>query len=252
MRILVSGGVGAWGQAFTKLLKDKHHKVVVVDRNEKAIADFKKKFPDVEVHMMDFVNWNFDKKGFDLLIHLAAYKHIDLSEVNVSSCIRNNLTKTVALYKSAKRNNVKILFCSTDKSVEPVSVYGMSKTIGERLTWEYGGQVIRSGNIYGSTGSVINTWKEAIKNQEPLTVTDFKMERFFIPVDEAVSKAWDGFTKGDKLIIVDIGGHQKLGHIVDNLLAEQGFTRDTYKPGIKIIGLRAGERLKDKIKWDTE
>jgi len=251
MKILITGACGTWGTEFVKQLKDRHE-IIGIDNTEKAVADFRRQFPKIKMHLMDFVDWDFEKDNVDVTVHLAAYKHIDLAEVNVDSCISNNITKTSKFFKNANDSGVKILFISTDKAVEPISVYGLSKTLGERLAWQYGGQVARSGNIIGANGSVIHIWRDCVKNELPICVTDMKMKRYFIEVEDAVRISWDGFLKGKKLTIVDVGGKRLLKDIINDVLAESGKTIETYKPGIQIIGKRPGERLEDKIRWDDE
>lgn len=251
MKILITGIAGTWGKEFTKQLKDEHE-IVGVDNSEIAVANFKKEFPDVEIHMRDFVDFCFVNKGFDMVLHLAAYKHIDLIEKNIVASVENNVSKTAKLFNNAKRSGVRIVFISTDKTVNPVSVYGMTKRLGELLAWENGGQVVRSGNIIGSNGSVVHAWRAAVENNQPLKVTDMAMVRYFIPVDQAIKASWEGIMAGKKLTIIDIGGKRTLGEIINTILGEYGKDLDNYEPGIEVIGKRPGERLVDEIRWENE
>jgi len=252
MRILLTGCAGTWGQEFTKQLLAEGHEVIGVDRDEKGVADFKRQFKDMKVVVDEFDNYDFNNYGgkIDLLIHLAAYKHIDLCEVNVLSAIENNVIRTMRLYEKAAHAKAKILYISTDKSVEPYSAYSQTKALGEKLTWYYGGKVARSGNIIGSRGSVLNIWEECIQNDKPLKVTDMAMERYFIKIEDAVATAWEGYKKGNRLTVVDIGGHQRIRDIIVGLLNKYGKSIDTYP--IEIIGKRPGERLVDNIMWEFE
>jgi UDP-N-acetylglucosamine 4,6-dehydratase/5-epimerase len=247
--ILITGAAGTWGREFTKQLLEKGHGVIALDRDEKSIAEYRRMFPEVKVLMQDYVNVDFSDVSVDLLIHLAAYKHIDLCEHNIAETIENNIDKTITLYKNAREYDVEILYVSTDKAVEPVSVYGMSKAISERLTWEFGGSVIRSGNIIGSNGSVTEIWREAVKNNKPLNVTDLGMKRYFITAPEAVELAWKGYLTGKRLILVTKGGQVELSEIINKILGEFGHTIGSYEPGINITGMRPGERLVDEISW---
>lgn len=247
--VLITGAFGTWGSEYTRQLLEAGHKVVGIGRDEKAAAEYGKKFPEANKLIGDFYDVALDST-IDVLIHAAAYKHIDLCEANPVSAIDNNVSKTMALYQEAAKLGIKICFISTDKAVAPYSVYGMTKALGERLTWQYKGYVARSGNIAGSNGSVIHTWRKNIENNEPLTVTDMNMERYFISVEDAVRISWEGFEANKKLTLIDEGGKLKLGDIIDKVLAEKGFTFQNYKPGIKIIGMREGvERLVDDIYW---
>lgn len=248
MKCLITGIAGTWGRAFTELLKDQHE-IIGVDNTEKLVAEFRHLYPQVSVHLLDFVDYEFEPLDIDLVIHLAAYKHIDLAETNVASCVDNNVTKTAIFFENAKISGADIMFVSTDKAVKPASVYGYTKALGEKLCEYHKGCLVRSGNIIGSNGSVIHIWRDAIKNNKPLSVTDLDMERYFIKVDDAVRLAWEGYTRGERKILVDLGGRLKLGQIIDNILAETGQSMDTYGPGVKVIGKRPGERLIDEIDW---
>jgi UDP-N-acetylglucosamine 4,6-dehydratase len=252
-KIVVMGACGTWGQEFTKQLVEQGHEVIGVDRDEKTTADYVRKFPEAKMIISDHGDFKLDGMGVDVLVFLSAYKHINLIEENMPDAIHNNVTKTAKLLENAHKNNVKVLYVSTDKAVAPYSVYGFTKAIAERLTWFYGGAVARSGNIAGSNGSVVHVFREQVRNNQPLTVTDMGMERYFIKIEDAVRLSWAGFLAGNRLTLVDIGGKVKLGDIINNVLAEFGHNIDTYQPGIKIIGLRADvERLSDDITWSFD
>jgi len=257
LTVLITGAFGTWGTEFTKQLLAEGHKVIGVGRDEKAAAEYKRKFPEAEVSVTDFANiktGDFISAHVDVLIHGAAYKHINLCETNIYSAIQNNVIKTMSLYQEAFDAGVKICFISTDKAVAPYSVYGMTKALGERLTWHMEGFVARAGNIAGSNGSVIHVWKEAIKNNQPLKVTDMNMERYFIKVEDAVALSWEGFKANKKLTLVDKGGKVKISDLINMILYEAGYTTiKDYKAGIEIIGLREGvERLSDDITWEFD
>lgn len=252
LTVVCTGSCGTWGREYIKQLTAQGHTVIGVDRNEQAVAECRRLFPTVQFLLEDFEQIDFANINADIVVHLAAYKHIDVIELNPADAVHNNVTKTITLYDNAKLHNVKILYVSTDKTISPISIYGMTKALAERLTWAYGGSVARSGNIVGSNGSVINIWREAVKNKQPLTVTDMRMQRFFIKIEDAVRISWEGFLAGKRLTIVDIGGHVTLGEIINTVLAEFGYTLETYEPGIKITGLRPGERLRDEITWEYD
>ncbi len=254
MKILITGTAGTWGRAFVNHLKDnKEHEIIGIDNTEKAVVEFRRDYPGIKIYLKDFKDWEFAGAGFDLLIHLAAYKHIDEGEKNPIASIDNNVIKTKILFINAKNNGVKILFVSTDKSVEPSSVYGATKFLGERMAQDLGGVVVRSGNIINSSGSVLEIWEECCKQSRPLPVTDLEMVRYFIDVKDAVAESWERFNKGDKLIILNGCKEVILKDFLLDFLKTKGLESIAdYKPGIKIIGLREGEKLKDKLKWDFE
>lgn len=252
MRCIISGCCGSWGREFTKQLLADGHEVIGVDNTEQAVASFRHEFPQVKVKLMNFHELDFRGRKYDVLIHLAAHKHIDICEQNVEEAVRNNVTSTSNLFRNARKNGVRILFISTDKAVEPSSVYGATKMLGEHLAWEACGQVARSGNIIGSNGSVFQIWNKAIANRDKIKLTDPDMMRFFIPIDFAVKTAWEGFLAGRKLILIDSGELKTMGQILDELLARFGYDRANYPGGIEITGRRPGEKLVEKLMWDHE
>lgn len=244
MKTLITGFAGSLGTAFTNYCLDRGDEVVGVDNNEWAVAAF----PDHErltKVLADFTDAppTDDPKGFyGLIIHCAAYKHVDLIEANQYSAKVNNVEKTRLLYERIKGP---ILFISTDKAVEPLSVYGKTKHEGEVFTRRAKGIIARLGNIMGSSGSVIPKWEAAIEKGEPLPITDPEMTRYMIPVDEAVEKIMTLYPQAQpgQVIIPSMGEPIRLGAMVGNLY-----------PGyaVKIIGIRPGEKLHEKLKWDKE
>lgn len=244
MNIYITGISGTVGTAFVRLLKDQHN-IVGIDHNEANVARLKREFPDVSVHLGDFADANL--KGMNVLIHLAALKHIDLCEQNPNTCVDNNLIKTHKLFEEARRRDTNILFMSTDKAVEPTSVYGFTKAIGERMALEYGGAFIRSGNIVDSNGSVFKVWDEAIEKGEPIRVTHPEMRRFFISPENLVKRAWEQYVTGMKEIIPEMDRDVLLLDLAKEKIKEHGLK--DYP--IEFIGLRAGEKLTERLKWQT-
>ena len=243
MTILITGAGGTLGKAFIKLLKDDHD-IIALDDSEWAIAELS----EVKTQLKDFSKWRYNQDPCDLIIHCAAYKHINLGEDNIHSFIENNVTKTGRLFSEAYKHNVDILFISTDKAVEPISTYGFTKALGEKLCYEYGGKVARLGNILSSSGSVIPVWEQAIENGEPLPVTDPHMTRYLISADKAVAEVWKGYQTSDRLIIPDMGEPVKLMDLVEQVFDKHNVSdRRT-----RVIGIRAGEKLNEKLRWDYE
>jgi len=249
--VLITGGAGSLGKAFVRPLH-KDYRVVVIDSNEWAIAELQKEFPDVEVYLDDFVNWRFDEVPCDYLIHLAAFKHINLGEENPMAFIENNVLKTKKLFQEAYKYNVDLLFMSTDKAVEPISTYGYTKAIGENLAKDFDFAIARCGNILSSSGSVIPTWENAIKNELPIPITDDRMTRWVIEDFEAVNQIWDMFKAGKKLIIPKCT-EVRLLDLLTMVLKKHGYDKASdYEPGIQVIGLRNKEKLSEKLTWEDE
>jgi len=259
MNIVITGGCGSVGKAFVDLLH-RDHSLVVIDNNEWAMAEMKSSYPQVKFLLQDFSKYSFGSQKIDgikfkedLVIHLAAYKHVSLGETNVVSFIDNNIVKTDRIFKRASMAGARILFVSTDKSVESVSTYGATKFLGEKLAEAYGGVVARMGNIISSSGSVIPVWEKQIEQAEPITVTDLSMTRYMIEADDAAKQIWEKYLSGEKLIIPDMGDPITLKELLVRVLARHGFLGlDSYPEGIKIIGIQPGEKIREKLRWPEE
>lgn len=249
--ILITGGAGSLGRAFVKLLHAEH-KITVIDNNEWAIAELSTSYPQVECRLGDFSEYRMSGIE-DIVIHTAAYKHVDLAENNVESVIHNNLTKTIQFYHEVDRTLARVLYISTDKAVEPVSAYGASKYLAECLTRELGGSVARLGNLLESSGSVIPTWETQIKEKRPITITDERMTRYVIDVDSAAQQLWDQFMEGRLLCIPEMGEPIRILDLMAEVLKRHGYEKASdYTPGVQIIGMRKGEKLHEKLVWDKE
>jgi FlaA1/EpsC-like NDP-sugar epimerase len=249
--ILITGG-GSVGKAFVRLLHDKHH-LTVIDSNEWVLAEIKDDFPKVKIKLMDYADWVYQEDPCEVIIHTAAYKHVNFGEVDTHAFIENNITKLEKLIKEANKYNVDIVFTSTDKAVEPISVYGATKMIGEALIRNYeNGYVVRMGNILSSTGSVIPVWENCIKEAKPIPITDERMTRYVIEDYAAVDQIWDQYNAGNKLII-PLCEEVRIMDMLADVLFRHGFDSPAdYAPGVHTIGLRPGEKLSEKLRWDNE
>lgn len=250
--VLLTGGAGSLGKAFVTLLTELEYEVIVVDNSEWALAELKALYPMVECYLGDFADYPLSGME-DIIIHAAAFKHVELGEIMPTPFITNNLTKTINFYEKIQQGITRLLYISTDKAVEPISVYGATKFLAERLTYEINGQVARLGNILSSSGSVIPLWEAAIAQHKPIPITDPAMTRYVISADQAVKQIWDGFLKGNRLIIPDMGEPERILDMMAEVLARHGFEKASqYEPGVVVIGKRPGEKLQEKLVWSTE
>jgi len=248
MRIFITGITGTLGQAFTDLLYEEHE-IYGIDHNEEGLALFVRRYPKVNVRAGDFVDAELEEA--DLLIHLAAMKHINFCEVSPNACVVNNVLKTHVLFKTAHLQGTDILFMSTDKAVEPTSVYGYSKALGEAMAWEYGGCYARSGNIIASSGSVLKIWDEAIHRKRPLKITHKDMHRYFVTPENLAKRIWMAYLDGVREIIPEMDKDVMIIDLAKEKLAEYGYTLETYPWGIEYTGLRPGEKLRERLEWDN-
>lgn len=247
MNVYITGISGTLGTAFVKLLYADND-IYGIDRNEEQLSKLIREYPRLTVQCGEFAD--VDLEGMDVVIHLAAMKHIDLCETNPNAAVMNNVLKTHVLFKTAKLQGVDILFMSTDKAVEPQSVYGYTKALGEMMAQEYGGAYARSGNILHSTGSVLNIWEEAIQRKQPIKITHRDMHRYFISPDNLAKRIWELYCKGERVIIPKMDKDTMLIDLANDKLAEHSYTLDTYPYGVEYTGLRPGEKLKEKLEWN--
>lgn len=245
-RIFITGITGTLGRAFTKLLKD-DYELSGIDHNENGVASFVRDFPGIKVKVSDIDESELSEQ--DLLIHLAAMKHVDLCETNARACINNNVIKTYNLLQMAHLYELDILFMSTDKAVEPTSNYGFSKALCEGLVLEYGGAFARSGNIIASNGSVMEAWDLAIAKGEPIKLTHRDMRRYFISADNLAQRIWNKYQSGEKIIIPEMDRDLRLYDLAVEKIAAAGLPHDY---PIHIIGLRPGEKLTEALTWERD
>ena len=209
----------------------------------------------------EYVRYILKKTHADVIFHCAAYKHVPMMEENPVAVIENNVFGTKNLLDAALEAQVqRFVLISTDKAVSPVSVYGASKMLSEKLILQYAkcaGQnqkfmFVRFGNVLGSRGSILPLFQQQIKTGGPVTVTDKNMERFFMTIPEACSLVLEtgGVGENGRSYLLDMGEPLK---IID--LAEQIIKFSGLEPGkdieIKIIGAREGERVYEPL-WLTE
>ena len=187
-RILIPGGGGSIGSELVRQLV-KHNTVFILDNNETAtfdlIEELKLKNYSIsgrvgDVRDKETVEDVFNEFKPEYVFVCSAYKHVTPMEWNPIEAVNVNILGTFNLLKYSKKYSVeKFVFISTDKVVNANSVMGATKRIGELMVKNAGYISVRFGNVLGSRGSVIPLWQQQIDNNEPVTVTDKKMERYF-------------------------------------------------------------------------
>jgi len=149
----------------------------------------KKEFPEVKYIIGDIR----DKEavdnaiqGCDYVVHTAALKHVATGENQPWETIQTNINGTKNVVDASNKYGAKMVLLSTDKAVQPVNLYGASKMAAEKLTIAGGQRVIRYGNVFGSSGSILHIFKEQASRGHLFTITDHRMTRFIVTFDEAI------------------------------------------------------------------
>jgi len=190
MQILITGGTGTIGKALLK--KFYHgHDIRVFSRDELKQATLKLQYPDVEFmvgDVKDYASVVKAMRGIDVVIHAAAMKRIEICEQWPIEAVKTNVLGTENVVNAALEKGIKkLISIGSDKGVEPINVYGMTKAIQERITTSAGYNCARYGNVLGSRGSIVPLFQEQIAKGQPVTVTDPEMTRFVLTVDEALN-----------------------------------------------------------------
>jgi FlaA1/EpsC-like NDP-sugar epimerase len=189
-----------------------------------------------------------------VVYHAAAYKHVPLMEEHVFEAIENNVFGTYHVAKSAARHGVRdFVLISSDKAVRPTNVMGATKRIAElMLNWlQKGGTqfiAVRFGNVLGSNGSVIPTFKQQIASGGPVTVTHPEMRRFFMTIPEACQLVLQAsaIAKGGQICVLDMGCPVKIVDLATNLILLSGLKPDE-DIKIEFTGIRPGEKLYEEL-----
>lgn len=205
MRIAVTGGSGALGRALlARLIEDGAERIVTFTRSQHTREAMVREFGHYH-GIADRIYWHdlsdVDRlertfAGCEVVIHAAAAKVVGAHPDEPEGLLQTNVVGTQNVLKAAERAGVrKVMVISSDKATSPTNAYGMSKAKAEQIavaanahSWPKGCRIsaIRYGNVIGSTGSVVVKWREAIANGESLSVSDERMTRFWITIEQAV------------------------------------------------------------------
>lgn len=257
--ILVTGGTGSFGKAFTKYVLTNYdpRKIIIYSRDEfKQFImqnDFRKEFPDKFSKLRFFIGDVRDRErltrameGVDYVIHAAALKQVPACEYNPAEAIKTNIHGAMNVIDSALDTGVKkVVALSTDKAVNPVNLYGGTKLVSDKLfiaANAYAGSkdinfsIVRYGNVAGSRGSVIPFFYDKIqKGEKDLPITDYRMTRFWISLQQGVELVIKALqdAKGGETFISKIPSF-KITDLAEAMLP------GCNKPE---VGIREGEKL---------
>ncbi len=252
--VLVTGGTGSFGKKFIrKALTLGVKKVIVFSRDELKQYEMKKEFQDERIRFFigdvrdkDRLYRAFD--GVDIVIHAAAMKHVDACEYNPFEAVKTNIHGAQNIIEAAIDRGVeKVIALSTDKACSPVNLYGATKLASDKLfvaANAYVGEkktrfaVVRYGNVVGSRGSVVPFFKN-IKDTGKLPITDERMTRFWITLDQGVQFVLDNLERmyGGEIFVPKIPSMK-----VTDLAKAIGPECE-----IEVIGIRPGEKLHEAM-----
>ncbi|HAP9453361.1 TPA: polysaccharide biosynthesis protein [Enterococcus faecium] len=195
----------------------------------------------------------------DIVYHAAPHKHVPLMEYNPKEAVKNNIFGTKNVAEAAKAAKVKnFVMVSTDKANNPPNVMGSTKRIAEMIVTGLNEEgctkfsAVRFGNVLGSRGSVIPVFREQIAKGGPITVTDFRMTRYFMTIPEASRLVIQSgaLAKGGEIFILDMSEPVKIVDLAKNMIRLSGYSEDE----IEIIetGIRPGEKLYEELLLDKE
>jgi UDP-N-acetylglucosamine 4,6-dehydratase/5-epimerase len=198
--IFIAGGTGSWGQELVRQLLAKNvGKIIIYSRGELAQVNMMSKFNDSRIKYVigdvrDYQQVLKHTKEVDIIFNLAALKHVPICENHPQEAIKTNINGTTNLINAAIENKVrKFIMVSTDKAVAPTNLYGMTKAVCEKLTIQANALTkdtdfvcVRGGNVLGSNGSVVPFFIKKIKETNIVPVTDKRMTRFFLTLEDAI------------------------------------------------------------------
>lgn len=270
--VLVSGAGGSIGSEICRqIAKFSPAKLVLLGHGENSIylidkelnSHYKNKIEIVPV-IADIQDQNrifqvMKEHKPDRVYHAAAHKHVPMMEYNPKEAVKNNIYGTKNMAEAAKAAGVgNFVMISTDKAVNPPNVMGATKRVAEMIVTglnEPGKTkfaAVRFGNVLGSRGSVVPLFKEQIKKGGPVTVTDFRMTRYFMTIPEAsrlVIQA-GALAQGGEIFILDMGDPVKIYDLAKKVVKLSGFTESEIQ--ISETGIRPGEKLYEELLVDSE
>ena len=275
--VMVTGAGGSIGSELARqIFLERPKRLYIVDQCELSLFNIMTrlqelphiKYVDLRPILINCASDEFVERcageQLDFMYHVAAYKHVNMSEANPGTYYRNNIMATYHSQCIASAANAKFVLVSTDKAVHPTNVMGRSKRLCEMLVLAEANlkesvdrtSIVRFGNVLNSSGSVIPIFKTQIDAGGPVTVTDRHAERFFMSITEATSLVVDSIRVHSKqgIFVLDMGPAVNIHSLACNLIEQAGHNVTYESPGkgeikIEFIGLRPGEKVVEELSY---
>ena len=268
-RVLVTGAGGSIGSELCRqLVRFNPSELIMLDRDESALHEVQLSIygralldtpQTVLADLRDerAINEVFDSRKPQVVFHAAALKHLPLLERYPHEAYQTNVLGTATVLNAAQRTGVEVFVnISTDKAANPISVLGFSKKIAERITADLASRTnqgkyisVRFGNVLGSRGSVLMSFRDQIAKGGPVTVTNRGVTRYFMTISEAVQLVVQAGAIGrsGEVLVLDMGKPVNIYNVAEQLVKNSG------KPiKIEVVGLRVGEKVHEELFADGE
>jgi FlaA1/EpsC-like NDP-sugar epimerase len=268
-RVLVTGAGGSIGSELCRqLARFNPAELIMLDRDESALHEVQLSIHGrallntpqtvlADIRDADTIKHIFNTRKPEVVFHAAALKHLPLLETYPTEAYQTNVLGTLTLLEASAQAGVGVFVnISTDKAANPISVLGYSKRIAERITAHFGKTVssgkymsVRFGNVLGSRGSVLMSFRDQIANGGPLTVTHRGVTRYFMTISEAVQLVIQAgaIGKSGEALVLDMGTPVSIYDVAKQLVTNSGKAIE-----IEIVGLRAGEKVHEELFGDGE
>jgi FlaA1/EpsC-like NDP-sugar epimerase len=256
-RILVTGGTGSFGNKVAKYLAGFNPaKIVIYSRDEKKQYEMKKANPDYHYiigDIRDASRVSYAMRGIDFVFHASALKQVPSCEEYPIEAVKTNILGSQNLCESAIKAGVEaVVALSTDKAVKPVNAMGISKAMMEKIVCSQNMQPIgtrfccvRYGNVMGSRGSVIPLFKKLLAERKPLPITDLKMTRFLMTLDQSVELVHHALSsaKGGEIFVKKAPASTVID-LAKAMIQKYG---DGDIGRTEVVGIRPGEKIDEVL-----
>ena len=243
MTYFITGGSGSFGKRFAKyIIKNTADNIIVYSRDELKHWEMNNELQSDRVKYIigDVRDYESLKRNMPFkcrVVHAAALKHVSTGETQIIETIKTNVDGTQNVVNVANEKSSSVVLISTDKAVYPICSYGASKMIAENVTLQSGHRVVRFGNIFGSSGSILHIFKSQAAIGNVFSITDYDMTRFLVTFESAVKFTLDAFKKPCGLYFPEM----KACFITDLAFA---FCEDAE---LIEVGIQRGEKLSEVI-----